>query len=83
MTPSEIENEINALKERNKRVEADKAWEGSWTRKMSIMTLTYIVAVVWLFLINEQSVSLKAMVPVLGYFLSTMTIPQIKKLWVK
>ena len=29
-----IEEEINNIKERNKRVELDKAWETSWTRKI-------------------------------------------------
>ncbi len=29
----DIEKEINDIKERNKKVELNKAWETSWTRK--------------------------------------------------
>lgn len=77
------ELEIQNLKERNKRVELDKAWERSWTRRLTIMVLTFIVASIWLLVIKESHVLLKAMVPTLGYLLSTLSIPQIKKIWVE
>ena len=32
-----IENEIKKIKERNKRVELDKAWETSYTRRIFIL----------------------------------------------
>ncbi len=32
VTIQELESEIQKIKERNKRVEADKAWEISWSR---------------------------------------------------
>ena len=37
----DLEKEIKEIKERNKRVETDKAWETSWTRKICIALLTY------------------------------------------
>lgn len=37
MELKELENEIAKIKERNKKVELDKAWETSWTRKICIM----------------------------------------------
>ncbi|MFA6353532.1 MAG: hypothetical protein WCW93_01215 [Candidatus Paceibacterota bacterium] len=78
-----LEIEIQNLKERNKRVEIDKAWEGSWTRRFTIMILTFVIASIWLLVIKESRVLLKAMVPTLGYLLSTLSIPQIKKIWAK
>ena len=42
MELKEIEERINRIEERNKRVELDKSWETSWTRKVCIMILTYI-----------------------------------------
>jgi hypothetical protein len=78
----EIEKEIQELKERNKRVELDKAWEVSWARRVLIILLTYIVAVVWLLLIKEKNSLLKAVVPVVGYILSTLSIPLLKKSWI-
>ena len=37
-----LEKEIKQIKDRNKRVELDKSWETSWTRKLTIMILTYL-----------------------------------------
>lgn len=34
MELKELEEEVLKIKERNKRVELDKAWETSWTRKI-------------------------------------------------
>jgi hypothetical protein len=79
----EINNDILEIKERNRRVELDKAWEVSWTRRIFIMILTFVFASLWLVLINENHVFLKAIVPVLGYLLSTLSIPQLKKIWIK
>jgi hypothetical protein len=77
----QITQEINKIKERNKRVELDKAWEKSFTRRFAIALLTYLVAVVWLWLINESNLWLKSLVPVFGYLLSTLSLPIIKKIW--
>jgi len=83
MNPEEIKKEFVAIKERNARVELDKAWERSWTRRISIMIITYIVACSWLAIIDERGIFVKAIVPVLGYLLSTLSIPQIKKYWLR
>ena len=79
----EIEKEIGIIKDRNERVESDKAWETSSVRKAVIALTTYVVAVVWLFIIGETAVWVKAVVPVAGYLLSTMSIPVIKEWWLK
>lgn len=36
MKYKDLEKEIIQIKERNKRVELDKKWETSWTRKICI-----------------------------------------------
>ena len=46
MSNEELEKEIIKIKERNKRVELDKKWETSWTRKICICILTYIVVII-------------------------------------
>jgi hypothetical protein len=79
---NQISEKIQKIEERNKRVEMDKAWEVSWTRRVFILAMTYIVASVWLYIIQENHILLKAMVPTIGYLLSTLSIPQIKKLWI-
>ena len=40
-----LKNEIDELKKKNQRVEADKAWKTSIVRKVLIAILTYIVIV--------------------------------------
>ncbi len=78
-----LEQEIIEIKQRNQKVETDKAWEVSWTRRGLISLLTFIVAETWLVIIHEPNSWLKALVPVIGYILSTLTIPAIKKVWTK
>lgn len=77
------ETTLQEIKERNTRVELDKAWEVSSTRKVFILVLTYAVALAWLLIIHEPNAALKALVPVAGYFLSTLTLPPLKKWWLK
>ena len=69
----DVEQEIEEIKERNKRVEADKAWETSNMRKICICILTYIVVVIYSALINHISnIWLSSLVPVIGFALSSM-----------
>lgn len=74
-----LEKEIELLKQRNLKVEGDKAWETSWTRKLSIAIGTYVVAGIWLVVIKDSFPWLKAFVPAVGYLLSTLSLPFIKK----
>ncbi|MDP3974806.1 MAG: hypothetical protein Q8P88_00770 [Candidatus Jorgensenbacteria bacterium] len=76
-----IEQEIGSIKERNRRVETDKAWETSWTRRIFIALVTYVIAGIWLVLINDGYPWLKAFVPTVGYMLSTLSILFVKKWW--
>jgi len=78
-----LEKEIEIIKERNSRVETDKAWEISWSRRLFIAVSTYIIAGIWLVLIHDTLPWLKAFVPAVGYLLSTLSLPFIKKWWIK
>jgi len=42
-----IKQQLEEIQKRNIRVEKDKAWETSLTRKISIMVLTYFVVVLF------------------------------------
>ncbi len=74
---------IQALQERNKRVEADKAWEGSWTRRGFIAILTYATAVCILWVTGNDNAFIAALFPPAGYILSTLTLPPLKRWWMK
>ena len=80
----DIEKEIEQIKQRNKRVELDKAWETSWTRKICIMILTYIVVIIYSYVIrNYNNIFLSSLVPVIGFTLSTLSLKLIRKIWEK
>lgn len=79
-----IEKEIELIKERNKKVELDKCWETSWTRKICIAVLTYFVVVLYSYIIKQfDNIWLSSLVPVLGFILSTLSIKFVRKIWEK
>lgn len=75
--------EIESIKQRNARVEADKAWETSMTRRLLLAAATYIVVLYFLAIINAQNPFLAALVPAGAYLLQQYSMPFIKKAWVK
>jgi len=79
---SQIEDELQSIKERNKRVEHDKAWETSWCRRLGIALLTYAAAVLFLKLIDAPNYALSAVVPTAGYLFSTLSLPILKDKWI-
>ncbi len=83
MTEKDLQQRIELLEARNKRVEADKAWEGSWQRRLLIMALTYVVVVCYLHFVVHIEPWINAFVPVIGFFLSTLTVSLVKQHWLK
>lgn len=78
----DLEKEIKKIQERNKRVELDKAWETSWTRRICIMILTYIVVIIYSYVIKEfDNIFLSSLVPVIGFTLSTLSLKLVRKIW--
>ena len=79
-----IEQEINAIKERNKKVETDKAWETSWIRRICIAILTYFVVVLYSFIVTKfNNIWLSSIVPVIGFILSTLSLKFVRHIWEK
>ncbi|MDP3882517.1 MAG: hypothetical protein Q8Q48_00470 [Candidatus Staskawiczbacteria bacterium] len=79
----DYEKEINLIKERNKKVELDKAWETSWARKVLIAVLTYIVIVIFFYFAKLPNPFVGAIVPTLGFVISTFSVPLFKNWWIK
>lgn len=78
-----LQQEVETIKARNKRVEADKAWETSWTRNIFIAVVTFILAYILMLLITESQPFGKALVGSVLYLLSTQTYGLLKKWWLK
>ena len=80
----ELKHEIEEIKKRNKKVELDKKWETSYTRKICICILTYIVVIIYSSIISKvNNVFLSSLVPVVNCFLSTLSSNLIRKVWEK
>ena len=74
---------IEEILQRNSKVETDKAWETSYTRRLCIALIIYITALVFLTTIYDSAAFIHALVPVGGYLLSTLSLPFMKVWWIK
>ena len=54
MNNKELEKQLNEIKKRNQRVELDKKWETSYTRRIFIMLITYFVVVIYSVMIQKM-----------------------------
>ena len=82
MELKDLEKTIEDIQERNRRVELDKKWETSWTRKICIMVLTYIIVIIYSYLVrNYDNILLSSLVPVIGFGLSTLSLKIVRKIW--
>lgn len=78
-----LELEVEKIKERNRRVETQKAWETSWTRRFMIVILTYLVISIFFYFLGTPDPLGNAVVPSIAFILSTLTGPFVKKWWLK
>ena len=79
----DLTKEIEKIKERNKRVEADKTWETSWARRIFITVSTYILISIFLIIIRVEQPLASAIIPALAYLLSTFSLGVLKSWWLK
>jgi hypothetical protein len=77
-----VEERLQQVEERNARVEFDKGWEISWVRRGLISGITYVCAIILLNILGHDGAWKHALVPVMGYLLSTLSLPAVKKLWI-
>ena len=77
-----IEQELSNIKERNVRVEAEKAWERSFLRIGTVMVMTYGIACVAFYAIGNDHPFRNGLIPTIGFFLSIQSIPFLKRAWV-
>lgn len=79
---AKIEEELAQMRERNTRVEGDKAWETSVVRVATISLVTYVLASLALLSIGDGNPFRNALIPALGFFLSTQSLPYIQRRWI-
>jgi len=77
-----IESRLAQIEERNKRVELDKAWETSWTRRILLTLVTYVLLGLYMWSIDIARPWLNSIVPAVGFMISTLTVPWMKQKWI-
>ena len=79
----DLDNRIRMIEERNRKVETDKAWETSITRRLLLVLFTYLAMGFYLQAIGIAAPWLNAIVPAAAFMLSTLTLPSFKKVWMR
>jgi len=82
-TIQQLAEDIEAIKARNKRVETEKAWETSWTRRVTITVMTYLVISIFFYFAGNTEPLEEAIVPSLAFVISIFSGPLMKKMWLK
>lgn len=78
-----LEERVTKIEKRNRLVEENKAWETSWTRRLLLIIFTYLAIALYLKFIIGINPWINAVIPSLGFLLSTLTLPWFKKIWTK
>lgn len=78
-----LEERVATIEGRNRKVETDKAWETSYTRRLLIAVFTYLAIALYLKFIVRIEPWINAIIPSIGFLLSTLTLPFFKNLWKK
>ncbi len=78
-----LEERVTKIEDRNRLVELNKSWETSWTRKALLIVFTYISIALYLKYVVGIDPWISAVVPSVGFLLSTLTLPWFKALWTK
>lgn len=79
----DLTEEITRINERNARVERDKAWETSRTRRAIIAIFIYMLSAVMFVSIRAADPLVNALIPALGFLFSMASFPFFKEWWVK
>lgn len=78
-----IREDVETIKLRNKRVEADKAWETSKTRNTFIALTSFVIIYIVMRQVNADHPFTNAVVSAAIYLLSTASYGIIKQWWLK
>lgn len=79
----ELENEIIKIKQRNWKVEEDKSWETSSARRILLVVFTYVSIGLYMYAIGVADPWRNAVIPSIGFLLSTLSLPFFKNIWLK
>lgn len=76
-----LQEEVEKIKERNQRVEADKGWETSKIRTAFIALVTFVLVFIFMEFSPGQAPLPNALFAVIAYWISTETYGILKNWW--
>lgn len=79
---SELTRRVEVIEARNSKVELDKQWETSAFRKVFLLAITYVLLAIYMALIGVNKPWLNAIIPSLGFLISTLTLGWVKAAWI-
>lgn len=79
----QLENRVKEMELHNEVKDTDKAWETSFTRRIVLAGLTYLAIGLYMQSVGITNPWINAIVPSVGFILSTLSLPFFKKLWLK
>lgn len=87
---SNVSDDVGYLEERVKRLELQlryselqKKWEMSKVRLLILSATTYVVIAFFMYLFEIEDPLVNAIIPGSAYILSTISVPFIRKVWVR
>lgn len=83
MDISELEKRISKIEERNRKVELNKAWELSLTRRIVIAILTYLIITIFFYSIGDPYPFINSIVPTTGFIISNLSLSLFRSMWEK
>lgn len=78
-----IEKRLLAIELRNAHVQEDKAWETSFFRRFLLIIFTYVTIGLYMSSIGVASPWVNAVIPAVGFWLSTLSLPYFRVIWQK
>jgi uncharacterized ion transporter superfamily protein YfcC len=79
----DFEHEIKKINKRNNRVEIEKSWEVSKTRRIAILVITYVFMLLIMYVLKLSDPFINAIIPTCGFFLSGLSIGVLKNIWMR
>merc|ERR1711924_135801 len=79
----DLRQDVTKLRHRNRMKDIDKEWDSSILKTIIIMACTYMLLGLYMAAIEVPQPWLSAIVPTVGYMLSTLALPSVKPIWLR
>ena len=79
----QLQNAIDVLREEFKEEKKQQQFHSSWTRIITISTITYVTMAIYMYLLGVNQPYYSAVIPTTGFYLSTLSVSPLRRIWLK